>query len=135
MGRTYQLGSLDEALNLCETVERTQLVVDWSHLHARDRGRFRTIEDFRKVVERIENRLGTEAVKNLHCHFTKIEFTNKGERRHHTLQEARFGPNFRLLAKIIVEFELKPVIISESPVLDVDAMKMRDILQGELHKS
>jgi deoxyribonuclease-4 len=135
MGRTYQLGSLDETLNLCEAVERTQLVVDWSHLHARDRGRFRTVKDFRKVVERIENRLGTEAVKNLHCHFTKIEFTNKGERQHHTLQEARFGPNFRLLAKVIVEFELKPVIISESPVLDVDAMKMREILQEELHKS
>jgi deoxyribonuclease-4 len=135
MGRTYQLGSLDEALNLCETVERTQLVVDWSHLHARDRGRFRTVEDFRKVVEQVESRLGTEAVKNLHCHFTKIEFTKKGERRHHTLQEARYGPNFRLLAKVIVEFELKPVIISESPMLDVDAMKMRDILQEELHKS
>jgi deoxyribonuclease-4 len=135
MGRTYQLGSLDETLNLCETVERTQLVVDWSHLHARDRGRFRTVEDFRKVAERIENRLGTDALKNLHCHFTKIEFTDKGERRHHTLQEARFGPDFRMLARVIIEFELKPVIISESPILDLDAMKMRDILQEELNKN
>ena len=135
MGRTYQLGSLDEALNLCETVERTQLVVDWSHLHARDKGRFRTAEDFCNVVELIEKRLGTEAVKNLHCHFTKIEFTDKGEKRHHTLQEARYGPDFRLLAKVIAEFKLKPVIISESPILDLDAMKMRDILQEESEKS
>ncbi|MGD0495612.1 MAG: TIM barrel protein [Candidatus Bathyarchaeia archaeon] len=135
MGRTCQLGSLDEALNLCETVERTQMVVDWSHLHARDRGRFRSVEDFRKVAEAIENRLGTDALKNLHCHFTKIEFTDKGERRHHTLQEARYGPDFRLLARVIIEFQLKPVIISESPILDLDAMKMRDILQEELDKS
>jgi deoxyribonuclease-4 len=135
MGRTYQLGSLDEALNLCETVERTQLVVDWSHLHARDKGRFRTVEDFSSVVELIEKRLGTEAAKNLHSHFTKIEFTDKGEKRHHTLQEARYGPDFRLLAKVIAEFKLKPVIISESPILDLDAMKMRDILQEELEKS
>jgi deoxyribonuclease-4 len=135
MGKTYQLGSLDEALNLCETVERTQLVVDWSHLHARDRGRFRTVEDFREVAERIENHLGTEAVKNLHCHFTKIEFTEKGERRHHTLQEARYGPDFRLLARVIIEFDMKPVIISESPILDLDAIKMRDMLQEELNKS
>jgi deoxyribonuclease-4 len=71
----------------------------------------------------------------LHCHFTKIEFTDKGERRHRTLQEARYGPDFRLLAKVIIEFELKPVIISESPILDLDAMKMRDILQEELDKS
>jgi deoxyribonuclease-4 len=135
MGRTYQLGSLEEALNLCETVERTQVVVDWSHLHARDKGRFRTVEDFCSVVELIEKRLGTEAAKNLHCHFTKIEFTDKGEKRHHALQEARYGPDFRLLAKVIAEFKLKPVIISESPILDLDAMKMRDILQEELEKS
>jgi len=132
MGKQSQFGSLEEILKLCEEVEQTQPVIDWAHLHARDKGRFRTIEDFRKVVEEIENRLGTEAVKDLHCHFTKVEFTEKGEKRHHTLDEAEYGPDFTLLAKVIVEFKLRPVIISESPVLDVDAVKMRDILQREI---
>ena len=135
MGKTYQLGTLDEVLSLCEAVEQTQLVVDWSHLHARDGGRFRTVVDFRNVIEQIEKRLGTEAAKHIHCHFTKIEFTDKGERRHHTLEESRYGPDFRLLANIIIEFDLKPVIISESPILDLDAIKMRGILQEELDKS
>lgn len=131
MGRVYQLGTLNEVLALCETVEHTQLVVDWSHLHARDGGRLRTVEDFRKVVEEIENRLGGEGIKNMHCHFTKIEFTDKGERRHHTLEENRYGPDFRLLAKVIVEFDIKPVVISESPILDLDAIRMRDIFREE----
>jgi len=135
MGKIHQLGSLEEVLTLCETVEQTQVVVDWSHLHARGRGRFRAVEDFRKVVDQMENRLGTEAVKNLHCHFTKIEFTDKGERRHHILEESRYGPDFRLLARVIVEFDMKPVIISESPILDLDAIKMRDTLREELNKS
>jgi len=135
MGRIYQLGSLEEVLTMCETVERTQLVIDWSHLHARDFGRFRKVDDFRKAVERIENRLGTEAVKTMHCHFTKIEFTDKGERRHRTLEEPRYGPDFRLLAKVIVEFDMKPTIISESPILDLDAIKMRDVLREEQDKS
>ena len=135
MGRIYQLGSLEEVLTLCETVERTQLVIDWSHLHARDFGRFRKVDDFRKVVERVENRLGTEALKTMHCHFTKIEFTDKGERRHRTLEEPRYGPDFRLLAKVIVEFDMKPTIISESPILDLDAIKMRDMLREEQDKS
>jgi deoxyribonuclease-4 len=126
---------LEEVLTLCETVERTQLVIDWSHLHARDFGRFRKVDDFRKVVECIENRLGTEAVKTMHCHFTKIEFTDKGERRHRTLEEPRYGPDFRLLAKVIVEFDMKPTIISESPILDLDAIKMRDMLREEQDKS
>jgi len=135
MGRIFQLGSLDEVMRLCEMVEQTQLVIDWSHLHSREQGRFRTVDDFRRVVEEVEIRLGTEVVENMHCHFTKIEFTSKGEKRHHTLEETRYGPKFEMLAKVISEFRLKPVIISESPILDIDATKMRDILQNEWRRS
>lgn len=133
MGKPSQLGSLDEVLTICKEVEQTQLVIDWSHLHARDRGRFRTVDDFREVVEEVEKRLGTEAARNMHCHFTKVEFTRKGERRHHILDEKRYGPNFVMLARVIAEFKLRPVIICETPILDIDAMKMRDILQKEIN--
>jgi deoxyribonuclease-4 len=132
MGKPSQFGSLDEVLALCENLEQTQPVIDWAHLHARDRGRFKTVEDFRKVLVEIENRLGMEAVKNMHCHFTKVEFTEKGEKRHHILDETGYGPDFALLAKVIAEFRLNPVIISESPILDLDAIKMREILMKEI---
>jgi len=132
MGKISQFGSLDEILGLCEQVEQTQPVIDWAHLHARCRGCFKKVEDFRKAVEEIERRLGTDAVKNMHCHFTKVEFTDKGERRHHTMDKVGYGPDFTMLAKVIAEFKLRPVIISESPVPDVDAIKMREILQKEL---
>lgn len=128
MGKRSQFGSLKEVLDLCREVEQTQLVVDWSHLHARDGGRLRTLEDFRETVEEIERQLGTEATRDMHCHFTKIEFTDKGERRHHTLEEEKYGPDFTMLARIITEFKLRPVIISESPMLDLDAIRMRDTL-------
>ncbi len=132
MGKPSQLGSLDEVLRIYQEVEQTQLVIDWSHLHARDMGRFRTVADFRRVVETVEHRLGIEAARDMHCHFTKIEFTDKGERRHHTLEEERYGPSFDMLAEIIAEFKLRPVIISESPLLDIDAIRMRDTLQSLL---
>lgn len=132
MGKVSQFGSLQEVLNLCEHAEQTQPVIDWAHLHARDRGRFKNVDDFREVFVEIENRLGAEAVKNIHCHFTKIEFTDKGEKRHHTLDEVVYGPDFTLLAKVIAEFRLNPVIISESPILDLDAIKMHKILMKEL---
>src|SRR3972149_835510 len=80
MGRHVQLGTLEEVLTICEEVERTQLVIDWSHLHARGMGLFRTAADFRGVVEEVERRLGTETARNVHCHFTTIEFTERGER-------------------------------------------------------
>jgi len=129
MGRIFQLGTLDEILTICEEVEQTQVVIDWGHLHARHRGLFKKIDDFRVVIDEVEKRLGTQAVKDMHCHFTKIEFTEKGERRHHILDETKYGPDFQLLAEVIAEYNLRPVIICETPILDVDAMKMRDILR------
>jgi len=129
MGRVFQVGSLDEVLTICEEVEQTQLVIDWGHMHARHQGRFRKVEDFRAVVEEVERRLGTEAARNMHCHFSKIEYTDKGERRHHVLDAARYGPDFRMLAEVIADFNMRPVMICETPLLDVDAVKMRDTLR------
>jgi deoxyribonuclease-4 len=134
MGRVFQVGSLEEILTICEEVEQTQLVIDWAHLHARHQGRFRKVSDFRAVVEEVERRLGTEAARNMHCHFSKIEYTDKGERRHHVLDEARYGPDFQMLAEVIAEFNMRSVIICETPLLDVDAVKMREMLRKVTEK-
>lgn len=126
MGKHVQIGSLEEILTLCETIEHTQLVIDWGHLHARSGGHLQTADDFRGIAEEVEKRLGIDAVRNMHCHFSKIEFTKNGERCHHVLDEKKFGPNFAPFAKVIVDFKLCPVVICETPLLDVDAVKMRD---------
>jgi deoxyribonuclease-4 len=132
MGRKFQVGNLDEILTICEQVERTQLVVDWGHLHAIKLGAFKKPEDFRAVAEKVEQRLGTETLRSMHCHFSKIEFTLQGEKRHHTLDEKRYGPDFRMLAEVIVDFKMHPTMICESPILDVDARKMKETLKQVL---
>jgi len=133
-GKVSQLGSLDEVLTLCERVELTEPVIDWAHIHAREGGKMKTLDDFRKALDTIEKRLGTDAMKNLHCHYTLVEFTGKGEKRHHIMDEVECGPPFEPLATLIAELGLTPVIISESPVLDVDAQKMRDIMLKKLEE-
>jgi deoxyribonuclease IV len=131
MGRHSQFGTLDETLAICQGVERCQLVIDWSHLHARSGGGLRTAEDFRKIVETAEEQLGTESVRNMHCHFSKIEYTYKtGEKRHHVLDEPGFGPEFEKLAEVIIEFKLRPVIICETMLQDIDAIKMQKLLKS-----
>jgi endonuclease IV len=37
-----------------------------------------------------------------------------------------------LLAKVIVDFKMHPTIICETPILDIDALKMKNILQHVL---
>lgn len=129
MGRKFQVGNVDEILAINQEVEGTQLVVDWGHLHALHQGALKTVDDFRNIAIKIEEKLGTQTLRSMHCHFSKIEFSAQGEKRHHTLDEERFGPEFRMLAEVIVEFGMHPTIICESPILDVDARKMQQTLR------
>jgi len=132
MGKPSQFGSLEEVLGLCERVDLTVPNVDWAHLHARDRGRFKSIDDFRRVLDEIERRLGSDVLKNLYCHFSHIEFTDRGEKRHVNLDMAGFGPDFGLLARLFVELGLNPVVCCETPSLDVDAQRLRDMVCKEM---
>ena len=134
MGRKFQVGSLDEILTLWQQVEGIQLVIDWGPLHARGLGTFKKTEDFRAVAEEVEQRLGTEVLRSMHCHFSAIEFNSQGERQHHTLDEKRYGPDFRMLAEVIADFQMHPTMICESPILDVDARKMQAILKEVLER-
>lgn len=128
MGKVSQVGSLEEILTFCEEVEQTHLVIDWGHLHARYNGFLKESDDFRSIINTVEQRLGTKAVRNMHCHFSKIEYTKKGERRHHILDNKDYGPDFKLLCEVIVEYKMNPVIISETPLLDFDSISMRETL-------
>jgi deoxyribonuclease-4 len=135
MGRKFQVGTIDEILTICQEVEGTQLVIDWGHLHALHQGSLKKVEDFRAIAEKVEEKLGTEALRGMHCHFSKIEFSSQGEKRHHILDEERYGPDFHMLAEVIADFELHPTMICESPILDVDARKMRDMLKEVLERN
>jgi deoxyribonuclease-4 len=134
MGKRSQFGSLEEVLAVCERIDQAVPVIDWSHIHARSQGGLVTKADFVRVIDQIEERLGTDVAENLHCHFSHMEFSAKGEVRHRTLGEKRYGPDFQLLAQLIVELGLKPVVICESPLIDVDAQKMRDTYMDEVKK-
>ena len=54
MGRKFQVGSIDEIIAINQQVEGTQLVIDWGHLHARNLGGFRKVEDMRVIAEKVE---------------------------------------------------------------------------------
>ncbi len=129
MGRKFQVGSIDEIIAINREVENTQLVLDWGHLHALHQGTFKTADDMRKIAEKIEMELGTQALRGMHCHFSKIEFSAQGEKRHHALDEAAYGPEFSMLAEVILDFGMHPTLICETPLLDVDARKMKETLQ------
>jgi deoxyribonuclease-4 len=128
LGKKNQLGTLDEILHMCELDESLIPTIDFAHIHARTGGELDSPETFEKVFDRIEAVLGRDRMKNIHIHFSRIEFTDGGEKRHRTLDEMEYGPEFRHLASILLRKAVEPVIICESRgVMAEDALKMKNI--------
>lgn len=115
MGKKNQLGTLDEVLELCRIDSSLVPVVDFGHLNARDCGNvFVTSDDYLKIFDQIDRKLGADIACNLHCHFSKIEWTTAGEKKHLTFEDEVYGPDFRPLIEAIYKNSLTPTIISES---------------------
>ncbi len=135
MGRVGQLGTLDEVLTLCEADERALPTLDFGHLHTVGLGALNSEEDFEKILKTMVERLGFERVKHFHAHFSRIEFGPKGEKQHRCFYEQEYGPDFTLLAPVLVEMGLEPVIICESAGTQApDAQFMRDRIALERAK-
>ena len=127
MGKINQLGTLDEVIELCELDPHLYPVVDFGHMNARERGGlFATTDDYRRVFHRIAERLGDEKARYMHCHFSKIEYTGAGEKKHLTFADEVFGPVFEPLAEALVRDDLCPRIICESDgTMSEDALYMQ----------
>ena len=94
----------------------------------RERGRrqFPDRDSYRRVFHTIADRLGAEYATHLHCHFSKIEFTDAGEKRHVTFEDTVYGPAFEPLMEAIITDGLCPRIICESDgTMAEDALAMK----------
>ena len=128
MGKQNQLGTLDEVIELCKADTRLAPVVDFGHLNARDLGGvFVTQDDYRRLFDKVALALGDDKARYMHCHFSKIEWTDKGEKRHLTFADTVYGPDFEPLMEAIARENLCPRIISESAgTQSEDALAMKN---------
>lgn len=115
MGKQNQLGTLDEVLELCRIDSALVPVVDFGHLNARDCGGvFVGTDDYLRVFDKIDRAFGPEVATRLHCHFSKIEWTDKGEKKHLTFEDTAYGPAYEPFIEAIIKGGLSPTVICES---------------------
>ncbi len=114
-GKESQFGSLEELLKLKKETG-CSICIDFSHLKARYNGKI----SYEEMAGKIEKaKLG-----HIHCHFSGIEFTEKGERRHLITPESEIKQLFNALKK----HKLDCTIINESPDPVGDALKMKNLV-------
>lgn len=132
MGKVNQLGTLDEVLELCRIDSCFVPVVDFGHLNARDQGGvFVTPDDYIRVFDKISARMNSYVAENLHCHFSKIEYTTAGEKKHLTFDDIEFGPAYEPFVEALVREKLSPTVICESAgTQSRDALYMKTLYKS-----
>lgn len=127
MGKVNQLGTLNEVMELCKVDERLIPCIDFGHLNARDLGILKDISDFENIFTTIRDNLGSDRLKVFHSHFSKIEYTTGGEKRHLTFEDTVFGPDYRPIMELTLKYGCDPTFICESAGTQAeDAKTMKD---------
>ena len=127
MGKVNQFGTLDEVIDMCSVDKTVVPVVDFGHMNAREMGGvFKSADDYMRVFDRIAEHVSAQAAENLHCHFSKIEYTKGGEKKHLTFDDTEFGPDFEPLMEAVLKLGISPTFICESDgTMAEDALTMK----------
>ena len=131
MGKIGQIGTIEEVVAMCKIDKIYIPAVDFGHINARECGSLKTEKDYLDRLSYMVSELGMEKMKNFHVHFSKIEYSAKGEVRHLTFEDEHYGPQFEPLSSALKKLDLEPFVICESAgTQDIDAVKMQKIYFG-----
>ena len=131
MGKQAQIGTYEEIVDLCMVDDIVMPTFDFGHINALTGGTLKCKEDFERIFDYCYEKLGEYRTKNVHIHFSKIEFGAKGEIKHLTFEDDVYGPSFEPLAEVLKERGYTPVIICESKeIMAQDALNMKNIYEN-----
>lgn len=117
-GKKSQFGNIDELLRLRKDTG-CEFCVDFAHILARN-GQI----DYDDVFDKLKG------IGHIHAHFSGIEYTEKGEKRHVITEKKIVMP----LLKKILEHKINITIINESPDSINDSVKTKEALDKLISK-
>ena len=131
-GKTANLGSLDEIIEICKNCEYCYPCIDIAHLHAREIGSIQTKEDLSIRLQKLKQEL-PEKFKYVHFHAYTINYNDKGEIKHlvhgESMPDGTVGkPDLKDFIEILKEMNINPWVVSEaSDSQEIGAMYMRNL--------
>ncbi len=132
MGKMQQIGRVEEIIDFCKADAHLYPCYDFGHINCYMQGGLKTKDDYRRIIDMTVDGLGDEKTKNMHIHFSKIQYGKGGEIRHLTFADEIFGPDYEPLANLIDEYKLTPYIVCESNgTMSDDALIMKKFHQND----
>ena len=127
LGKLSQVGDVADIIKLCSLTDNFIPCIDFGHLHGRSLGKLlNSKEEFEDVFRQLYAGLPTWKVNQMHIHFSKLLYTDKGESKHTPFSNKPAGPKpaFFLRALTSQSPDFNPVIICESPDSYRDGYKL-----------
>ncbi|MCD6371369.1 MAG: TIM barrel protein [Candidatus Aenigmarchaeota archaeon] len=124
MAKESQFAGLEELVKLAKSIKDKNfgITVDFAHLYARNNGKINYSQIFDKIEEL--------KVKHLHSHFSNMKYNLNKKRFIDVHIPINSHPPFKPLAKEILKRRIEITIISESPILEKDSLKMKRIFEN-----
>lgn len=80
MGKVNQLGNVEEVIKLCLLSPSFIPTMDFGHINAQTLGGLKTKSDYAAILDLMDKKLDKYRARNFHVHFSRIEYTNAGEK-------------------------------------------------------
>lgn len=119
MGKQKVFGTLDEVIEVSKNVKEVIPVIDLGHIHARGNGCLKKREDYEQIFEKLK----PLRLKHYLIHITGVLYENGNEFYH--LPIKRGDMPIAPLIEVILDNNYNVTLISESPLLEHDAVYIR----------
>ena len=119
MGKQKVFGTLDEVIEVCSNVKGVIPVIDLGHIHARCFGCLKEREAFENIFEKLK----PLRLKHYLIHLTGVLHEDGNEYYHLPIKKGDMP--IAPLIEIILDNNSNVTLISESPLLEHDAMYIR----------
>lgn len=119
MGKQKVFGSLDEIIEICTNVKDVIPVIGIGHIHARTNGGLKKREDFEDLFQKLK----PLKLKHFLIHITGVLYENGNEYYHIPIKKGDMP--LAPLIEIILDNNYDVTLISESPLLEHDAVYIR----------
>ena len=122
MGKPTQFGTLEEVLRLSREFG-IYPCIDPAHMHARTNGKWNSAQEWHAMFDLYAQYLGKHALKRMHMHFSGIQYTASGERKHLPLRKS--DAPWKDFLRVVKERGISGTIVCESPTLEDDTLLLK----------
>jgi deoxyribonuclease IV len=125
-GKAAMLGSLADVLEMSKAIPGVVPCIDFAHLYARlGDGAMNTYGEWLSALELYRKSLGDDALHHMHIHLSGINYGLKGEKNHVPIDESNL--DIKNLMRALHTAGVKGRIMCESPLLELDALKLKKL--------